>query len=57
MVVMKHCVRLPRKPRLHFYPGVVHEAEVVDIHQLCHIHQPMDGEQEEGNDEESVVEH
>ena len=53
---MKHCVGLPWKPGLHLYPRVVHEPKVEDVDEDCHVHQPMDGEQEQRGYEETIVE-
>ena len=54
---MEHAVRLPGEPGLHLDAGVVHEPKVVDVHQLSHVDQPMDGEEEEREDEEAVVQY
>lgn len=57
MVIMEHAVWLPREPGLHLDARVVHEPEIVDVDQLCHVHQSVDGEEEEREDEEAVVEY
>ncbi len=55
MVIVEFCVWLPRKPRLHFNPGVIHESKIVHVSEDGHVDQAIYRDKKERKNEEAVI--